>query len=225
MRGAPPPILGLFALFLGVFVTASACLTEVKLGDIPPDVGFRDAAADGGFDGGRRDGGLDDTGLLDADPSPSPDAGVEDSGFIGFEYAMSFYGPADVMCFDDLAGQESTYTSLTPAECGLIDGTVTLTKLSTHTWTLSGALILEDFGYSTIRLVEGLIPDAPPGAMVAQLTFMTSGPLGTTRQAEVVALDRTTATSTFADGIAGVELTRGFSSGSCFMTFGMRVDR
>jgi len=97
--------------------------------------------------------------------------------------------------------------------------------LSTHTWTLSGALILEDFGYSTIRLVEGLIPDAPPGAMVAQLTFMTSGPLGTTRQAEVVALDRTTATSTFADGIAGVELTRGFSSGSCFMTFGMRVDR
>lgn len=222
MRGAP----ALFSLFLAAFVTASACLTEVKLGDIPPDAGAP-GPADAGSDAGPTDTGPEDSGLLDADPSPtpSPDAGVGDSGVVGFEYVMSFYGPADVMCFDDLAGQESTYSALTPAECGLIEGTVTLTKLSTHTWTLSGALILEDFGYSTIRLVEGLFPDAPPGAMVAQLTFMTEGPLGTTRQAEVVALDRSTATSTYADGLAGVELTRGFSSGSCFMTFGMRVDR
>lgn len=221
-RGAPAGL----AVFLGAFVTASACLNEVKLGDIPPDAGFP-GPADTGSDAGSADSGAKDTGPLDADPSPSPgpDAGAADSGVMGFAYQMTFYGPAEVMCFDDLAGQESTYSALTPAECGLIEGTVTLTKLSTHTWTLSGALILEDFGYSTIRLVEGLFPDAPPGAMVAQLTFMTAGPLGTTRQAEVVALDRSTATSTFADGLAGVELTRGFSSGSCFMTFGMRVDR
>lgn len=213
---------------------SAGCLTEVKLGDIPPDAALSvgDAAAEDATS--PRDAAARDAVAADAEPSPSPDAGDGDAGPFdagaGAEpYTMQFYNaPPEsmpVMCTDDLAGTEMNYAQLTPADCGLEDGPVFLTRQSQHVWILSGSLVRQDFGAATIRLVEGLDPNAPPGAMVAQMTYNIPGPNGTTRQAEVIALDRDTATTTSADGLAGVELSLGSSVGSCFITFGMSVTR
>jgi len=203
----------------------SGCLTDAVLGDRAADAAADDAAASfpDAFapDAALAPDAFEAPDVFEPDAEASPDAHIVSSGET---YQLSYYGPPDTQCIDALAGREAQFSMLTSGDCGLLAGPVALTRVSTRSWTLSGQLMQDNFGRASVRLSTSIFPDQPEEVLVSTLYFTGSGPFGTQRGQGIIAVDRNTETAQSIEGFVGVELAQPDFSGSCFLTFGMRLE-
>jgi hypothetical protein len=209
-------------------VAVGGCVRDVTLGALPRTDGGV-GAPDTGFDGPPIDAGASpDVGLDPHDVPPARDTDEADAQPIdaGLDtYTLTYSSLAELTCVDALGGRESEFAGLSAADCGLVEGAVTLVRTSSRSWTLGGAAISASFGRSSVRVAAGLFPDQPPEILVSTFVLSGAGPRATQRRSGALGVDLSTSTLTHVDGFAGVELSNADDSGSCFVTFDLEVQR
>lgn len=215
----------------GLFVTllAACSPSDVRLGDIPRDGGVREEANDAGpgdaelldaaiSDGGRSDGGALDSGRpSDAGRDASED--VAEAELASGNYTLDFIAATEVVCTDALAGHEVDFQGLGPSDVSFVSGPVVLST-SAPDLTVRGGPIETGFGVTSMRLMLGVVPDQPAGVYLGFTPLSGPGAIGTSKRTGALALD---AKSLQSDAFAGIEFADQGDTGSCFVSFPVRV--
>lgn len=209
----------------------AGCVRDVALGVLPrADGGALDAldVAPPVDAGGATDAGVDPTDAAPTDAELALDTGGADAEVVdaGLDsYTLTFPRVAELTCVDALGGRELEFAGLSAADCGLVEGMVTLVRTSSRSWTFGGPALSASFGRSSIRVAAGLFPEQPPEVLVSTFVLSGAGPRATQRRSGALGVDLSTATLTHVVGFAGVELSNADDSGSCFVTFDLEVQR
>jgi hypothetical protein len=125
-----------------------------------------------------------------------------------------------VKCQGDLTGKEGSFTAVTPAQLGLLDGPVTLALPAAGQVSLTGPAA-GPYGGSPLLLLEIDTPDMY-ASMGGPPAMPITGPLGTDLGFVGLMIDGTTATASLIQGQAGA----GFmdnQDGNCTVTFAVTL--
>jgi hypothetical protein len=139
--------------------------------------------------------------------------------FTSGSYPMAFLDPAQRMCDGTLVGMDASFTAITRASLGLVDGTVTFATPTATTLTIAGTPIMMALGQPSLDLMPSM-GSAPFWDGLVSGDF-TTGPLGTMRTATDLAADSTTATAPMIDAQLAVLYTTVDGNGSCTVAFGV----
>ncbi len=127
-------------------------------------------------------------------------------------YTLEIVGPADVYCDGTLAGQESTFASITAASLGLGNGSVAIANSGLA---ISGAPIAAGFGLPSLDLSE-----VDSGLWAGFIDESVAGPAGTTRAGKYLVLDASSASAMFINGSVGAAYLTANQDGQCSVAFG-----
>ena len=144
-------------------------------------------------------------------PSPTP---VPVTNLVAGPYNLHYLAPAQVYCDGTLAGQETAFAALVPADFGLADGPISIAISASFEVEVLGVA-----GFSAAPLYLGSDPQAPPGLLFGMIPGTGTGPLSTSVMGLAFALDDSTASATHDDADAAVALLTADEQGFCQVDF------
>ena len=153
------------------------------------------------------------------DAAPPADSAV--GSFVNGTYSLAHGQLAAVDCFGTLQGQEASFSGLSAADVGLINGDVNL-QVSGNNVIVSGPAIEDAYQTGQLTLQHDVVPEQPPTAVMTVVPVTGPGPNDTVRYIATLGLDEATATETGAEGQSGIvflDEENSPSEDSCALTF------
>ena len=132
-------------------------------------------------------------------------------------YTLAYAGPSEVDCFGALVGHEADFSGIALADLGLVGGSVAVTTPSTTAVDVDGSVIASTFDGTPFELDAY---DGDPGVFAGVTNDTGTGPDGTVFVGKYLAVDGSSATSTFINAAAGGGYSSTDGSSGCTVSFG-----